>query len=168
MNVLASKAPRPVPHPLRRATDPKPAPAPAKTASKPKRRATDKTIPHQRVENRKVNEARVFLRGTNLLPPKDIKKPLPCVAGTKQSILIDQLRTPAGATMEELIAALSGGRKPWTEATVRSGFGWDLKRKGYGVRSEFDAKGVERFHLVVPKGQRIPAHSKAGKAPRGK
>ena len=61
--------------------------------------------------------------------------------------------------MAELIEALAGGRRSWTEATVRSGFGWDLKLKGYGVRSTFSDDGGERFHLVVPKGQRIPSHS---------
>jgi hypothetical protein len=59
---------------------------------------------------------------------------------------------------------LSGGRKPWTEPTVRSGFGWDLKRKGYGVRSRLGADGVERFHLLVPEGQKIAKHVESAKA----
>lgn len=104
----------------------------------------------------KQKPGRVFLRGTNLQPTGEKLKP--CVKGSKQSILVDMLSRPEGATMEELIAALSGGRRPWTEPTVRSGFGWDLKRKGYGVRSEFDATGEERFHLIVPKRQKIPPH----------
>lgn len=102
---------------------------------------------------------RLFFRGTNLLPPGF--KPEACVEGTKQAILVDILSRPEGATMEELLQAASGGRRPWIEATVRSAFGWDLKRKGYGVRSEFDAHGVERFHLILPKGRRIPPHSTA-------
>lgn len=93
--------------------------------------------------------------GTNLQPPGEKVKP--CIIGTKQSILVDMLARPQGATMKELLKALSGGRRPWTEATVRSGFGWDLKLKGYGVRS-LVTNGTERFHLVLPKRGRIPAH----------
>lgn len=102
-------------------------------------------------------QQRVFLRGTHLEPPGT--KLVPCLKGTKQSILVDMLRRPEGATMEELLEALSGGNRPWLEVTVRSAFGWDLKNKGYGVRSEFDSYAVERFHLVVPPGKRIPPHS---------
>jgi hypothetical protein len=58
--------------------------------------------------------------------------------------------------MEELLEGLAGGNKPWQEKTVRAGFGWDMKQKGYGVRSEFDPTGEERFHLVLPKGQTAP------------
>lgn len=104
---------------------------------------------------------RLFLRGTNLSPPGTRLQS--CLAGSKQSILVDFLGRPAGATMEELREALAGGRKSWAESTVRAGFGWDLKNKGYGVRSEFDANGVERFHLVVPDGQVIPPHAPAKK-----
>lgn len=97
-------------------------------------------------------------RGTNLQPLGH--EPQACREGTKQAILLDMLRGKTGATMAELIEALSGGNKPWTEATVRSGFGWDLKNKGYGVRSSFDADGTERFFLVLPeKFPTIPAHT---------
>ena len=95
-------------------------------------------------------------RGTNLVAPGHA--PIPCREGSKQAMLLDMLSRPNGATMAELIEALSGGNKPWTEATVRSGFGWDMKLKGYGVRSAFDADGTERFHVVVPEGHAIPAH----------
>jgi hypothetical protein len=95
-------------------------------------------------------------RGTNIKPTG---KPVqPCLVGSKQSILVDTLSRPEGATMAELIEALSGGRKPWTEPTVRSGFGWDLKHKGYGVRSSFGPDDIERFHLVVPEGHKLPKH----------
>ncbi len=111
-----------------------------------------------------TTERRVH-RGTNLLPPSD-GAPIPCRAGTKQAIMLDLLSTPNGATMDDLIKALSGGRKPWTEGSVRAGFGWDMKQKGYGVRSEFDDDGVERFFIVLPKGHDIPKHkiSAAAKA----
>ena len=95
-------------------------------------------------------------RGTNLVVPGHA--PIPCREGSKQAMLLDMLSRPNGATMAELIEALSGGNKPWTESTVRSGFGWDMKLKGYGVRSAFDADGTERFHIVVPEGHAIPAH----------
>lgn len=92
-------------------------------------------------------------RGTNLAAPGFA--PVACRADSKQSILVDTLARPEGASMDELIAALAGGNKPWTEVTVRSGFGWDLKKKGYGVRSEFvegkkAGELIERFHLVRP------------------
>ncbi len=106
---------------------------------------------------------RLFLRGTNLFPPEGGKVQA-CLAGSKQSIMVDLLGRPTGATMDELIEGLAGGRKSWTEATVRSGFGWDMKNKGYGVRSEFDAAGIERFHLVLPEGETIPPHSPVRKA----
>lgn len=97
-------------------------------------------------------------RGTNLVAPGFA--PLPCREGSKQALLLDVLSREGGATMDELIAALSGGNKPWTEATVRSGFGWDMKLKGYGVRSVFDEAGVERFVIVLPEGAKgIPAHT---------
>lgn len=117
------------------------------------------TAAAQRREARAVPAApqRLYHRGTNLVPTGERLQA--CLAGSKQSILVDMLRRPSGATMEELREALAGGRRSWAEATVRSGFGWDLKLKGYGVRSTFDRAGVEHFHLVVPVGQRIPRHS---------
>lgn len=100
-------------------------------------------------------------RGTNLQPPGHA--PIPCREGSKQALLVDLLSKPAGATMNELLAGLSGGNKPWTEASVRGGFGWDMKQKGYGVHSVFDEHGTERFHLVLPtiKGTvaSIPGHT---------
>ncbi len=103
-------------------------------------------------------------RGTNLAAPGHA--PIPCREGSKQAMLLDMLSRPNGATMAELIEALSGGNKPWTEATVRSGFGWDMKLKGYGVRSAFAADGTERFHIVVPEGHAIPAHKPLKSAPK--
>ena len=87
-------------------------------------------------------------RGTNLAPLPGA--PVACREGTKQAILLDCLSQPGGVCMSELINRLSGGKKPWTEATVRSGFGWDMKQKGYGVRSEFGEDGVEYFFIVLP------------------
>lgn len=108
-------------------------------------------------------------RGTNLVAPPGA--PVACREGSKQAMLLDMLRNPEGVTMAELIAALSGGNKPWTEATVRSGFGWDMKQKGYGVRSEFDADGTERFFIVLPTDEQgnefaIPPHRPLKGAPK--
>lgn len=96
-------------------------------------------------------------RGTNVHPKGS--PVLPCVIGSKQAVLVDELSRPEGVTMTQLIAALSAGGKPWQEQTVRSGFGWDMRGKGYGVRSTFDPDGTERFRLVVPEGQAIPPHT---------
>lgn len=103
-----------------------------------------------------VSESRAR-RGTNLAAPGHA--PIPCRENSKQAILVDKLAGSKGATMAELVEALSGGNKPWTEATVRSGFGWDMKQKGYGVVSEFDADGTERFYIVLPTGYSIPPHT---------
>jgi len=95
-------------------------------------------------------------RGTHLTPfGTDL---IACRVGSKQATMLDLLKRKNGATMDELIEALSGGRKPWTEATVRSGLGWDIRNKGYGIQSQFDSSGVEHFVLVVPEGQTIPKH----------
>jgi hypothetical protein len=96
-------------------------------------------------------------RGTNVQPKGS--PVLPCVIGSKQAVLVDELSRPEGVTMAQLLTALSLGGKPWTEPTVRSGFGWDMRNKGYGVRSSFDEDGTERFRLVVPEGQAIPPHA---------
>lgn len=100
-------------------------------------------------------------RGTDLAAPPGA--PVPCREGSKQAMLLDMLCTEGGVTMDELLVALSHGNKPWTEATVRSGFGWDMKQKGYGVKSHFDEHGVERFSIVLPKDSEgkfysVPAH----------
>jgi pyruvate/2-oxoglutarate dehydrogenase complex dihydrolipoamide acyltransferase (E2) component len=124
----------------------------APKAATPKRRAEDQA-PRAR-------------RGTNLAAPGF--DPIACREGSKQAILVDCLAGSRGATMPELIKALSGGNKPWTEATVRSGFGWDMKQKGYGVRSEFDADGTERFFIVLPTGKSIPRHTALKGKPKAK
>ncbi len=90
-------------------------------------------------------------RGTNIQPTGEPLRA--CRAGSKQAILLDLLRQPEGATIETLMAATG-----WQRSSVRTGFSWDMRGKGYGVRSTFDAAGVERFHLVVPVGQKVPAH----------
>ncbi len=155
--VAAKATPAPAP-----AAKPAPAPAPVATAPAATPAPAAKKVPAaKKTPAAKVPAVR---RGTNLIPLGH--EPQACREGSKQAILLDALQVKGGASMVQLIDALSGGNKPWTEATVRSGFGWDLKNKGYGVKSEFDKDGVERFHLVLPaKFQVIPAHTplKGGK-----
>lgn len=92
-------------------------------------------------------------RGINLTP-KD--KAYPCRKGTKQSILVDMLSREQGATMSELMKALSGGNKPWKEVTVKSGLNWDMNNvKGYGIRTT-DRDGADCYHLVLPEGMDAP------------
>lgn len=88
-------------------------------------------------------------------------KAYPCREGTKQAALIDALAK--GATMEQLIKVCSqGGKKVWSENSVKSGIYWDVNKvKGYGIRTEFDAKGVARYFLVYPKGSDAPVPHKA-------
>lgn len=94
-------------------------------------------------------------RGTGInLAPKD--KVYPCRPGTKQAILVDMLSREQGATMGELLEALSGGKKPWQEVTVKSGLSWDMNKvKGYGIRTT--KRGDEDcHHLTYPEGMDAP------------
>lgn len=95
-------------------------------------------------------------RGTNRLPPGT--PPTPCLLGSRQAAMLDLLARKEGATMDELLQGLSGGKHPWTEKNVRSGFGWDMKQHGYGVRSVIREGEPERFMIVVPTGYSIPPH----------
>lgn len=151
VQAAAAKTPAPV------ASAPKASPAPAAASAQGKVQAPSLKLAGAARPKAAAKPAKPKKRrGTNLLPSGD---PLEaCRAGSKQAILVDMLSCKQGDTMPELLEALAGGRKPWIEATVRSGFGWDLKRKGYGVRSRFDADGTERFHLVVPEGELVLRH----------
>ncbi len=91
--------------------------------------------------------------GINLAPKATV---YPCREGSKQAILVDMLSRPQGATMAELMDALSGGSKPWQEVTVKSGLNWDMNKvKGYGIRTS--KRGDDDcYHLVLPKGMTAP------------
>lgn len=99
--------------------------------------------------------------GINLAPKATV---YPCKEGTKQAMLVDLLSRPEGATMEELITALSGGNKPWQEVTVKSGLNWDMNKiKGYGIRTS-KRGDADCYHLVLPAGMSAPlAHLPRGK-----
>jgi hypothetical protein len=132
--------------------------AEAKEAAKQARvkLAAERAEARAKAKAERANQPRKH-KGTNLLPGEEVT---PCREGTKQSIMVDLLSRPEGATMEELLDALSGGKKPWTEVTVRSGFGWDMKQHGYGVRSVVKEGEDERFFLVLPHGvKKVPEHT---------
>ena len=115
-----------------------------------------------KVKAQKVKTSTPLRRtGTNLAPKEKV---YPCRAGTKQAILVDMLSRPEGATMPELLTALSGGSKPWQEVTVKSGLNWDMNNvKGYGIRTT--QRGDEDcYHLVLPEGLAAPLPHKKTKA----
>lgn len=91
--------------------------------------------------------------GVNLAP---LKKAYACRAGSKQAILVDMLSREQGATMPELLEALSGGATAWKEVSVKSGLNWDMNKiKGYGIRT--DKRGEEDcYFLVLPEGLTAP------------
>ena len=91
--------------------------------------------------------------GVNLAP---LKKAYACRAGSKQAILVDMLSREQGATMPELLEALSGGTTAWKEVSVKSGLNWDMNKiKGYGIRT--DKRGEEDcYFLVLPEGLTAP------------
>lgn len=95
-------------------------------------------------------------RGSGINLPA-MKKAYPCREGSKQAILVDKLSRPQGATMRELLEALSGGAKPWKEVTVKSGLNWDMNKiKGYGIRTRQRENGEDCYHLVLPAGMEGP------------
>src|SRR5690606_36709499 len=111
------------------ATSPAPEPAPEQTAE-----ASDKPNGKGKGGKGKTKPAGDKPKRSSAgvhIEPKD--KVEPVIAGSKQHILIQQLTKPNGATMPELQEALG-----WTETSVRSGFYWDLRNKGYGVRQDGD------------------------------
>ena len=99
-------------------------------------------------------------RGINLSPIEPIRS---CRAGSKQSIMVDLLSREQGASLVELREALSGGKKPWRDVTIKSGLNWDMNKvKGYGVRTEH-VDGEDRYFLVLPEGMSAPlAHRQSG------
>jgi hypothetical protein len=93
-------------------------------------------------------------RGVNLAPKGWLK---PCREGSKQQTLLDLLNREFGVTMDQLREGLSGGAKPWSDATIKSGFNWDMNSvKGYGIRTEFTEEGEAVYFLVLPEGVNAP------------
>ena len=75
---------------------------------------------------------------------EQVKSPTPR-AGTKQAMLIDLLRTPDGATMDEIVAATG-----WLAHTARGAMSGALGKKlGLVVTSEKDAARGRVYRLPV-------------------
>lgn len=77
--------------------------------------------------------------------PKSIQHKAPRIReGSKQSQLIDMLRRPKGATIEEIVEALS-----WQPHTVRGAIAGALKKKlGLDVTSEKDEKRGRIYRIA--------------------
>lgn len=95
-------------------------------------------------------------KGTiNLEPHKTV---FACRQGSKQALLVDALKN--GATIEMLLkvcSAANGGKKSWSEESVRSGVYWDVNKvKGYGIRTEFLKDGTPKYFLTYPPGMDAP------------
>lgn len=76
-------------------------------------------------------------------------KLLPVRKDSKQHILLELLRK--GSTLEEMAVALPG----WKPSTIYAAMYWDLKKKGYGVTTEF-TNGVAKYLLALPEGETVP------------
>lgn len=92
------------------------------------------------------------VRDINVDPPGF--DPIPCKAGSKQAALVDALSRENGATISDMLPAVSGGKKAWTEGRLRSCLSWYVKKRGYGLLSR---EGY--YFLVVPVGKTIPPHA---------
>lgn len=130
--------------------------APAKETDYPAPTSVRRHVPKELEPTAAPNDfpkvpASTMKRGGGIsLAPK--KKAYPCREGSKQSIMVDMLSRPQGATMRELLSALSGGKKPWQEVTIKSGLNWDMNKiKGYGIKTR-DRLGEVCYHLVLPAG----------------
>ena len=67
--------------------------------------------------------------------------------GTKQAILIEMLRRPNGATIEQMTA-----KTGWQPHSVRGAISGTLKKKlGLAVTSQKPSDGPRRYRIVAPK-----------------
>lgn len=114
--------------------------------------ARDRAQPAKATDYPAPAKAKARTTGINLAPKA---KAYPCKEGTKQALFVDLLSRPQGATMEELMVAMSTG-KPWQEITVKSGLNWDMNKvKGYGIRTT-KRGDADCYHLVLPAGMDKP------------
>lgn len=115
-------------------------------------KARDKAAPAKATDYPATTKAPRRNTGINLAPKATVYA---CKEGTKQALFVDLLSRPQGATMEELMVAMSTG-KPWQEITVKSGLNWDMNKvKGYGIRTS-KRGDVDCYHLVLPAGMAAP------------
>ena len=115
-------------------------------------KARDRAQPAKVTDYPAPAKAKARTTGINLAPKATVYA---CKEGTKQALFVDLLSRPQGATMEELMVAMSTG-KPWQEITVKSGLNWDMNKvKGYGIRTS-KRGDVDCYHLVLPAGMAAP------------
>lgn len=87
---------------------------------------------------------------------------LQCRAGSKQQQIVDLL--VKGATMDDLrsVCVRKDGTI-WDDNSIRSALYYDIKQKGYGVRTEF-VDGEAVYHVVLPAGYEAALAPKAPKS----
>lgn len=88
---------------------------------------------------------------------------LPCRAGSKQQAIVDLLAK--GATLADLrTVCIKKDGTPWDDNSIRSALYYDIKDKGYGVTTTFDANDVPTYSIVLPEGYDAPLDAKPAKA----
>jgi len=82
--------------------------------------------------------------------------------GSKQQAIIDLLTK--GATMDDLRAVcVRRDGVSWDDNSIRSALYYDVRQKGYGVRTEWEGD-TARYHLVLPDGYDAPLEAKGRKS----
>jgi hypothetical protein len=85
-----------------------------------------------------------------------------CRAGSKQQLILDALTR--GCTMDDLRAiCVRKNGEPWDDNSIRSALYYDMKQKGYGVRTEWDGT-TPIYHVVLPAGYEAPLPPKPTKS----
>lgn len=89
---------------------------------------------------------------------------IPCRAGSVQQAMLDAMWED-GATIADLrkVCVKKKDGQPWTDASIRSAFYYDLKDKGYGTRTEFNDDEPTYF-IVLPEGIDAPLPAKQPKS----
>uniref|UniRef100_A0AAU7VGD5 Uncharacterized protein n=1 Tax=Dinoroseobacter phage vB_DshS_R26L TaxID=3161158 RepID=A0AAU7VGD5_9CAUD len=87
-----------------------------------------------------------------------------CRAGSKQQAIVDKLAAEGGATLDDLreVCVKKDGTA-WDDNSIRSALYYDIKDKGYGVRTEFEGD-EPRYFIVLPEGYDAPLPAKARKS----
>lgn len=86
----------------------------------------------------------------------------PCREGSKQQKILDLL--VMGVSMDGLRkVCVKADGTPWSDDSIRSALYYDMKQKGYGVRTTW-AGEVPFYHVVLPEGYEVPVPPKPSKA----
>lgn len=82
--------------------------------------------------------------------------------GSKQQAIIDLLTK--GCTLDDLReVCVKRDGTPWDDNSIRSALYYDVKFKGYGVRTEWDGD-TPTYHIVLPEGYEAPLDAKPRKS----